>query len=314
MRQSTWPLAALALAVMQGASVCAKANEDVTKIQNAAAPVSENTADSLYEQGRRLERGLGIPRDSVRALETYCAAARAGHGEAALAIGLMFMTGQGLGQNRPQASAWMKTAADLGNVTARRLLTNLPKPGRTKPACTGTELAEVEHAPPRTLMAMIRKLAPRYGLDPEFVVAVVATESGFRSDAESPRAARGLMQLTADTADRFGVSDRFDPSDNLHGGMRFLRHLVSVYDGDIALVLAAYNAGEGAVQRYGGIPPYPETVDYIAKVRRYYPRDRHPPGGAAQAQPPVPLPSPAGTRTAGAIVPADRQVAAQPIR
>jgi soluble lytic murein transglycosylase-like protein len=93
-------------------------------------------------------------------------------------------------------------------------------------------------------------------------------ESNYDPNAVSPKGAQGLMQLIPATARRFGVSDAFNPSDNIQGGARYLKHLLELYKGDESLALAAYNAGEGAVSRYGGVPPYPETQDYVAKVRQ----------------------------------------------
>ena len=107
------------------------------------------------------------------------------------------------------------------------------------------------------------------------VLAVIAAESAFQSDAVSPRNARGLMQLMPDTAQRFGVNDVFDAGENIRGGAKYLRWLLTYFEGDLSLTLAAYNAGEGAVTRYGGIPPFPETRAYVQKVRALYTPDRH---------------------------------------
>jgi soluble lytic murein transglycosylase-like protein len=82
------------------------------------------------------------------------------------------------------------------------------------------------------------------------------------------------MQLIPETATRFGVVDSFDPEDNLQGGMRYLSSLLQTFGGDITLATAAYNAGEQAVQNYGGVPPYKETQDYVARIREYYQRQR----------------------------------------
>ena len=108
--------------------------------------------------------------------------------------------------------------------------------------------------------------ARRYSLDPALVQAVVAVESGFRPDAVSPKGAQGLMQLMPATARYLGVKDSLDPIDNLDGGARYLRGLIERYNGDVKRALAAYNAGEGAVARHGGVPPYPETLAYVRKV------------------------------------------------
>lgn len=131
---------------------------------------------------------------------------------------------------------------------------------------------------PERIGRLVRHMAPRYGLDPDLVLAIVAVESNFNSGAVSPRNAQGLMQLIPKTARRFGVRNPFDPKENLRGGMRYLRWLLKHFKGDVTLVLAAYNAGEGAVGTYKGIPPYPETRNYVKKVRRLYPRKVHPYG------------------------------------
>lgn len=121
-------------------------------------------------------------------------------------------------------------------------------------------------AKPTDLAEMVEAAARRHNLDPELVRAVVAVESGFRPDAVSPKGAQGLMQLMPRTARSLGVKDAFDPADNLDGGTRYLRALVTRYGGDLRRALAAYNAGEGAVARHGGVPPYPETLAYVRKV------------------------------------------------
>lgn len=105
-------------------------------------------------------------------------------------------------------------------------------------------------------------------IDPQWVRAVIHAESSFNPLAISPKGAQGLMQLMPATAARFEVADAFDPIQNIQGGVQYLSWLLARYNGDRALATAAYNAGEGAVDRYGGIPPYRETVNYVAKVER----------------------------------------------
>ena len=119
----------------------------------------------------------------------------------------------------------------------------------------------------------IRAAAAKHGVDEALVRAVIHAESGFRKNALSHKGAQGLMQLIPATADRFGVSDPFNASENIEGGVAYLKFLMQKFDGNIKLVTAAYNAGEGAVSRHGGVPPYSETQVYVERVgilhRRY---------------------------------------------
>lgn len=132
-------------------------------------------------------------------------------------------------------------------------------------------LDEVEAArDPDELRALAAETARRHGLDPNLVLAVVGVESAFRVDAVSPKGAQGLMQLMPATAVSLGVSDPLDPQQNLDGGVRHLGSLLALYRGNLRKALAAYNAGAGAVERYGGPPPYRETRDYVRRVLARY--------------------------------------------
>lgn len=116
----------------------------------------------------------------------------------------------------------------------------------------------------------IREAAGLYQIPQELVRAVIRVESGFDPRAVSRTNARGLMQLMPGTAARMLVSDVFDPRQNILGGVRYLRVLANLFNGDIELTLAGYNAGENAVIQHGGIPPYEETREYVVKVLQYY--------------------------------------------
>lgn len=118
--------------------------------------------------------------------------------------------------------------------------------------------------------AYIRQAATLYQLPEELVRAVIKIESDYDPRAVSRAGAQGLMQLMPQTALRMQVRDSFDPRENIFGGTRYLRVLANLFNGDLELTLAAYNAGEGAVTRYGGIPPYEETQQYVVKVKGYY--------------------------------------------
>jgi soluble lytic murein transglycosylase-like protein len=151
--------------------------------------------------------------------------------------------------------------------------------------------------PAPQLNQLIEQTAARHEVDPLLVRSVVAVESGFNPYAVSPKGAQGLMQLIPATARRFGVANPFDPASNLEAGVKYLKYLKDLFQ-DERLALAAYNAGEGAVQRHRGIPPYAETRDYVEKVRRLY--------GAAQAErpsaPPEATPDPGQPRGLEAVV------------
>ncbi len=124
-----------------------------------------------------------------------------------------------------------------------------------------------ENSQPKGIFSQyIEAASSRYEVDNNLIHAVIEQESHYKPDALSPKGAQGLMQLMPDTARQYGVTDAFDPEQNINGGTKYLRYLLKRYNGDIYLALAAYNAGEGAVDRYGGVPPYPETKNYIEKI------------------------------------------------
>ncbi|MCW2927523.1 MAG: hypothetical protein JWM86_1491 [Thermoleophilia bacterium] len=119
------------------------------------------------------------------------------------------------------------------------------------------------------LKQMVDAASQRFGVPRELLIGVSRAESAFRSDAGSPAGARGLMQLMPATARGLGVTEITDPWQNLAGGAKYLRQLMDRFDGDVKKVLAGYNAGPGAVERFGGVPPYAETQTYVARVLDY---------------------------------------------
>jgi soluble lytic murein transglycosylase-like protein len=161
----------------------------------------------------------------------------------------------------------------------RLYFTNLPLP----PASGATAVTRPAHATRLTTQApvfsLIQRLAQQYSVDPQLVRAIITVESNFDPHAVSRAGAQGLMQLMPDTAARYRVEDPFDPHANIEGGIRYLRDLLRLFPSDLRHVLAAYNAGEGAVQQYGGIPPYPETQRYVERVLALYGVAAPPPQG-----------------------------------
>jgi soluble lytic murein transglycosylase-like protein len=119
--------------------------------------------------------------------------------------------------------------------------------------------------------AIVESAARAYGVDKALVNAVISAESGYNPQAISRTGARGLMQLMPETARRYGVRDSMDPRDNIYGGVKYLKDLMTLFQGDLKLVAAAYNAGENAVIRYGRrVPPYHETLGYVPRVLEFY--------------------------------------------
>jgi hypothetical protein len=239
--------------------------------------LAEGDPESMVAWAARFEHGEGVARDPDAAIRLYCRAARGGHAGARYQLGWLYANGRGVERDEPLAGAWFRLAAEQGDAHAERMLRFVgPPPGPVaNPPCRlsdgrSADLALLGHHDPRRreIAAWVEQIAPEYGLDPVLVLAVIQAESNFNPLARSPKNAQGLMQLIPATAQRFGVRDVWDPQENLRGGMAYLRWLLDHFEGDLDLALAGYNAGEGAVQRHGGIPPYPETRAYVRQVSR----------------------------------------------
>jgi soluble lytic murein transglycosylase-like protein len=145
-----------------------------------------------------------------------------------------------------------------------------PGPAAKPPGCGNAAPGPAGKPPYHRYSKIITDVSRRQQMDPLLVSAVIRQESGFQPNAVSKTGAQGLMQLMPDTARSLGVRDAFDPKQNIEGGATLLRQLMDRYHGQLDLALAAYNAGPGAVDKYGGVPPYPETQDYVRNVMADY--------------------------------------------
>lgn len=237
------------------------------------------------------EHGAGVPRDPVRAAQLYCRAARYGDAQAQYSLGWMLTHARGIERDDAQAAHLFAAAAEQGVEQARNMLAAMGTPRGAPPAClrppesdpapqtpqaTTARALEARTGPalplrvpphaPEPIVRFVGLVAPEYQLAPQLVLAVMATESNFDPWAVSPKKAQGLMQLMPDTAARFKVRQIDDPVQNIRGGMAYLRWLMAYFEGDLTLVLAAYNAGERAVERYRGVPPYAETRHYVQRI------------------------------------------------
>jgi soluble lytic murein transglycosylase-like protein len=137
----------------------------------------------------------------------------------------------------------------------------------------GDELKQISVRPikdPRHYDPLISEFSQKYRVDFALIKAMIRAESGFNPYAVSSKGAKGLMQLMPETASRMNISNVFNPKENIEGGVRHLKHLLSLFDNDLRLSLAAYNAGENLVSELRSIPPYRETIDYVRKVLNYY--------------------------------------------
>ena len=274
-----WFAAAL---VVLGAE--ASASEGVTP-SNAL-----NSGPALVAQALAYEHGEGVPKDPLKAAALYCTAARDGDSEAQFSLGWMYANGRGVAHDDAMAASLFALAAAAGHVEAGRMLRFVGDDRGALPDCmrppelphAPEALAEVESDPfaelppgKQKIANQVLLLAPRYALDPRLALAIIAVESNFEPAARSPKNARGLMQLIPETASRFNVRNVYDVKDNLRGGLAYLRWLLAYYEGQVALAVAAYNAGEAAVDKYRGIPPFPETRDYVRRVRRLFRNESH---------------------------------------
>jgi TPR repeat protein len=242
----------------------------------------------LVARALAYEHGEGVPRDLAKAASLYCDAARRGDAEGQYGLGWMYANGRGLPRDDGIAASLFALAAAQGHEQAGRMrrfvgdaadrLPDCMRPPRTPAPLADDGADRLAALPPykRKFAELVRTLAPKYDVSPRLALAIVAVESNFEPFARSPKDARGLMQLVPDTASRFNVTNAYDPHQNVRGGLSYLRWLLAYYRGQVDLAAAAYNAGEGAVDRHGGVPPYAETRDYVRKIRRLYGANEHP--------------------------------------
>ncbi len=238
----------------------------------------------LRNEARSYEHGEGVPKDPVRAASLYCEGARYGDAEAQFSLGWMYANGRGVSRSDEIAAFFFKLAAEKGHEQAKKMLRYVGETVAPLPECMRYSEADTDfqeffrtsNPEQQKVFGLVRKLAPEYGVSPRLVMAVIKAESNFEPSAVSPKNAQGLMQLIPETSVRFNVKKPFDPEQNIRGGMSYLRWLLAYFEGNVALVAAAYNAGEGAVNRFGGIPPYAETRDYVKRIMSIFRRSEHP--------------------------------------
>lgn len=247
-------------------------------IQIDPEPVVIRKMAEVYEHGRGVRQDLNI------AYRLYCKSSLMGDAISAYNIGFMYFNGRGLPIDHRLAVYWFRKAAAAGDRFSAMMALRFrdispledtackPEP----PPAKGQKFAAARNPNQKIVAGWVNQIAPAYAIDPALVMAVIQAESAYNPGALSPKNAQGLMQLIPATAQRFGVKDPWNPVENIKGGVAYLSWLLRRFSGNVEWVLAAYNAGEAAVERHRGVPPFQETQAYVKKILAQYPKTTHP--------------------------------------
>jgi soluble lytic murein transglycosylase-like protein len=254
------------------------------------------STQKLLKEANTLAHSARGSHDLWQAAVRYCEAARLGSTEAQYQLGMLYAFGAGVPIQRKYAAALFSMAGQQGHYEAQNMLESIRLESSTLPDCMNSADKQPEKPIffssaggydidietkltrlPKSktwIVDMVKTMASWYEIDPHFALSIISVESNFEPGARSVKNAMGLMQMIPATAERFNVGDAFNASQNIKGGLKYLQWLLNRYNGDVALVAAGYNAGEGAVDRYRGVPPYPETEQYVARVLRLYHKEK----------------------------------------
>lgn len=278
---------------------CFASSAGAVSTQPATQAPQEVQTSAWRERAVALEHGHGVRRDPVQAMALYCKAALAGDADSRYRLGWMYANGRGTERNDAYASYYFHQAAEQGHPQSANMLKIVGLRSEKPPCVVQAEVLEAQRQAERLaaeerarqearyrdladtpqrrkILAIVDRLAPEYGIHPGLAFAVIRAESNFNPQAVSHKNAQGLMQLIPETAARFRVNKPFDPEQNIRGGLSYLRWLLAYFQGDVALAVAAYNAGEGAVDKHRGVPPYAETRGYLSRIQEIFDFQQHP--------------------------------------
>ena len=252
---------------------------------------------SLLERASVLMANENDADAAWKAANLYCEAARYGSAEGIYRLAMLYAFGRGVPENRDYAANLFGIASTHGHFEAQKMLETIEIKTADTPLCvleavapekaTKTQYTLYQGSPAidayiaqlpkskRWVVDLVGTISDWYKVDEKLVLSIITAESGFKAAAKSNKEAQGLMQLIPETAERFNVKNAYNASQNIKGGVAYLRWLLSYFRGDVTLVVAAYNAGEGAVDKYKGVPPYKETKAYVKKVLSLYQVKRH---------------------------------------
>jgi soluble lytic murein transglycosylase-like protein len=276
--------------------------------ESAAWSMAPPAIRALLEQAQADQDSADEHQGPWLAATRYCEASRLGSTEAQYRLGMLYAFGRGVPESRELAASLFSVAALQGHAEARNMLDTIRLSSTALPECVlqavapakGEGLKIVAQADAkldnllkrlpknkRWVIDLVGTQARWNEVDPRLILSIIAAESNFQFDATSPKSAMGLMQLIPETAERFNVSNAYNATQNVKAGLRYVQWLLSYFQGDVRLALAAYNSGEGTVDRYGGVPPYKETRQYVTRIMALYGRSTHPFGDVAGKVSPV---------------------------
>jgi soluble lytic murein transglycosylase-like protein len=277
---------------MSASSAWAFTSSEIETFDNEPPVVKD-----LLERASLLENDDNDIDGEWKAAGLYCEAARYGSAEGVYRLGMLYAFGRGVPANRDYAASLFGTASAHGHFEAQKMLETIEIRTTDSPPCVldavapekapQYQYASYEGSPAidryianlpkskRWVVDLVDTIANWYKVDSRLVLSIITAESNFKVSAKSNKDAHGLMQLIPATSERFNVKNAYNASQNIKGGVKYLRWLLSYFRGDVTLAVAAYNAGEGSVDKYKGVPPYKETRAYVKKVLGLYKSKRH---------------------------------------